>query len=293
MSKKEATEKQAAVVEKEQLPAVQQANIPVVAGSGLDDIDLAADAGAGMQNVTARDIATPIIRILQSNSPQCKKSDAGYIAGAAEGMFFNNVTNEVFDGEDGLTVVPCFFEKVYIEWKPNRGGFVAIHPVDTHLVNEVKMVKNADGKDIPTLPNGNTLTETNQHYALILRDDGSYEPVVISMSSSNLRASRTWNNLMRKVVKLDKTGKPFTPASYYSKYKLTTKVRSDGKHTWYMFNVEPAGQVPSGHVYNAGKAFEQAVRAGAVKVKVDDDDGSDGHAPAAAPEAEAEDVPFE
>lgn len=295
MAKKQETETQAE--ETKNLPATQEVSqVPAISGLTMDDI--AADAGAGTQNITAQDLATPIIMILQSNSPQCKKSDGKYISGASEGMFFNNVTNETYDGEKGLQVIPCYFEKVFIEWKPNRGGLVAIHNVDTPLKDQVKMVEvtQPDGqkKLVSQLPNGNTFAETNQHYVLLLKDDGSYEPAVISMASSALKSSRVWNTLLRKIVLKDKNGKPFTPPSYYSMFKLTTAARQKNQNSWFGWNVEVSGTVPNADIYNAAKAFEKAVAGGTVKVKVDEGAHADG-APAYEPGAEADiddNIPF-
>lgn len=239
------------------------ANVP--AAFSLDD--LAKDAGAGSQEVTAQDLATPIIYILQSNSPQCKRSDGKYIAGAIEGMFYNNVTNEVFNGDEGITVIPCFFEKLFLEWKPNRGGFAGAHDADTPLREQVKMIKDAEGKEVPTLPNGNNLIETNQHYVLIVNKDGTLEPAVIAMASSALKSSRIWNSLMKRVQLQDSKGNHFNPATYYMKYKVTTKARQKDQYSWFGWGIESIGPVENMSLYNAGKALEKAVNSGTIKVK--------------------------
>lgn len=246
----------------------QQAQLP----AGFDIGSLQADAGAGAQNIRAEDMQTPIISILQANSPQCKKSDGKYIKGAEEGMLYNNVTNEVYSGEDGITIVPCFFEKVYIEWKPNRGGLVEIHPASTPLKDQVKMIVSPEGKEIPTLSNGNQLIETNQHYVLVLKEDGSFEPAVLAMSSSALKSSRQLNTLIKRVMLQGPNG-PFNPASYYSQFKLTTSARQNDQYSWFGWSIENAGPVPTMDIYNAGKALEQAVNAGTVRVKQEQTDG--------------------
>lgn len=252
---------------KEELTVITN-NVPVV---GLSVDDLAGDAGAGQQNVSAQDCATPLLSILQVNSPQCKKSTPKYIEGAVEGSIFNNVTGQVYNGDEGFTVTPCYFEKVYIEWKANRGGFVAIHAADTPLKNQTAMVKNTEGKDVPTLPNGNILTETNQHYVLILHGEreGAPEPAVIPMVSSNLRTSRMWNTMIKKVMLTKTDGTMFNPASFYCMYKLTTKARQKDTYSWCIWNVEPLGPVPSRYIYDAAKSLEKSVASGSVNVKHD------------------------
>lgn len=265
--------------EKEQeTPAQEQKAVTVKAAAnlpaGMDLGSLQADAGAGSRNITAEDMQTPIISILQANSPQCKKSDGKYIKGASEGMLYNNVTQEIYSGEDGITIIPCFFEKVYIEWKPNRGGLVAIHDAATPLKDQVKMVLSAEGKEVPTLPNGNQLIETNQHYVLLVKEDGSFEPAVLAMSSSALKSSRQLNTLIKRVMLQGPNG-PFNPASYYSLYKLTTSARQNDQYSWFGWSIENLGPVPNMDLYNAGKALEQAVNSGTVRVKQEEQTAHD------------------
>ena len=249
------------------------ANNPLLTtGMGLDD--LAADAGSGSQNVTAKDTATPLLRLLQDNSPEVKKIDSKYINGAQAGFIHNNVTNEVYNGTKGITVVPCYFEKVFIEWRSGRGGLQGVHPVNTPLKDQITMtgVKQNDGsiKIMPLLPNGNSLIETNQHYVLMLKDDGSYEAAVIPMASTQLRCSRTWNTLVKKVVLQRSDGTPFNPASYYCQYKLTTKGVQKGDHSWYIYHVESLGAVATRTIYDIAKALEHSVAMGGIKPKHED-----------------------
>jgi hypothetical protein len=244
--------------------------LPAIFGEGLSLDDIAQDSGHGLQNITAQDIATPLLYVLQSNSGQVKRSDGRYISGAVEGQIFNNVTMGLIDGSKGIIVVPCYFEKVFIEWKPDRGGFVAIHSVDTDLRDKIKIVEDAAGKQIPTIPNGNSLIETNQHYVLVLHDDGSFEAAVIPMTSSFLKASRIWNALQKKVVLYNSKGQPFIAPSYYSTYKMTTKSKTKDQYSWYVWNIEPNGPVATKELYGAGKDLEKAVSSGKVKVKMDD-----------------------
>lgn len=260
MSKKEKEQSQ-------EIAVMVESGVPAQMDNFLSVEELLADAGAGSQNVTSNDLSTPIISILQANSPQCKRSDGKYIAGAAEGMLYNNVTQEVMDAEKGILVIPAYFEKVYIEWLPNRGGLVAIHPANTPLIETVKEAVNEDGKKIIVLPNGNLFSETNQHYVLLVKEDGTFEPAVIAMVSTGLRASRMWNTMIKRVMIKDSKGNLFNPASYYNMYKLTTKARAKDQYTWFTWNIEPAGTVPSKSLYEAAKAFEKAVSAGSVKIK--------------------------
>jgi hypothetical protein len=59
-------------------------------------------------------------------SPQIKKSDPAFIAGASQGDVFNTVTGQYWEGEEGITVVPCYQETKYLKFKPREqgGGFM-------------------------------------------------------------------------------------------------------------------------------------------------------------------------
>ena len=75
------------------------------------DDDLFTDEGTGLEEATADDFATPLIRILQPQNPQQMEASDKYIPGAKAGMFWNNVTGAIYSGETGLRIVPCQFEK--------------------------------------------------------------------------------------------------------------------------------------------------------------------------------------
>jgi hypothetical protein len=261
---------------------VQPSAVPTTVDNSMYE----SDAGAGNENVTAQNMAIPIISILQANSPQCKKSDPKYVVGASEGDFYNNVTNVVMKGD--LKVISCFFEKVFIEWMPNRGGLVKIHDANTPLKDQITMIANSDGKMIPTLASGNVLAETDQNYVLIIKEDGTYEPAVISMASSALKPSRIWNTLINGQQLMKSDGRtPFKPARYAFFYKLFTKGLVKGTNSWSTWAVESAGQVTDPNLYNAAKGLYNAVKGGLVKVKQEE---VDTHAPAAKDDAE---IPFE
>ena len=79
----------------------------------LDD-DLLS-GGTGLEDTDSGDYAIPFVRVLQSGSPQLKKNHAKYIEGASQGMLFNTVSNAVYDGDEGILVIPCAYTKKYIE----------------------------------------------------------------------------------------------------------------------------------------------------------------------------------
>lgn len=304
MSSKSKTKEKAH--EKDAIEAELKKNATHSVITQADGINLEETAGAGSENITSANLAVPIIRILQANSPQCKPMDPKYIKGAVEGSFFNNVTNEVYSGEEGIIVLPVFFEKVFIEWRPNRGGFVAIHGEDTPLRTQVKMLKenpnDPSSRERPTLPSGNILAETDQHYVLMLVG-GGFEPAVISMSSTALRSSRQWNTLVNRVLEKDKKGQFYNPARWFVRYKLVTKGRQKDQNTWATWDIIAQGKLkvtPTSwdaiqgkfieqtvdpqdvSLFRAAQALHAAVKGGKVAAKIEEDDETPGGIPASA-----------
>ena len=98
-----------------------------------------ADANEGLGQLGQDDLAIPFLRILSDTSPQVKKRDPEYVEGAEVGMIFNTLTKEVFDGEKGVQVIPCSYQRQYIEWEDRGKGTGApknIYPSDSNILSQ-------------------------------------------------------------------------------------------------------------------------------------------------------------
>lgn len=221
------------------------------------------DAGSGFENADSNAYAIPFLSILQSMSPQCKKSDGAYIKGAEEGMFYNSVSQEIFDGSAGVTVIPCYFKRSFIKWAPrdSGGGFKGeLMPSDPQVAAG-KVDK--DGRLIDS--EGNLLADTRTHYVLVVDKDGGYQQAVISLASSQIKKSRNWMSKMAGIKAQRSDGTPYTPAMFSHQYRITTVPESNDKGSWFGLKVETLGPVQSAELYQAAKAFRDAVSSGEVK----------------------------
>ena len=45
--------------------------------------------------------------------------------GAEAGMIYNSVTGELYNGVEGINVIPCFYKLEYLEWKDRGEGLGA------------------------------------------------------------------------------------------------------------------------------------------------------------------------
>lgn len=247
---------------KTQVPATRK---PAPVPAAIDDIEkmMAGDANKGFENVNATDMAIPFIQILQALSPQVKRGDQ-QISGAKEGDIFNSVTNEVFDGSEGILFIPATFRKAVVEWKPREegGGFVAQYDD----ISEIEGVtRSHDGKMIT--PTGNVLVDTAYHYGLMVDPvTGDYTQVVISMTSTQLKKSRKWITLMSNLKLTKSDGTKFTPPMFGYMYKLTTVPEENASGSWSGWDIELYGQTSSIDLYTAAKLFAENISKGLVRV---------------------------
>lgn len=235
-----------------------------------DDSDL----GAGFEDFTKDDVAVPFIAILQKQSPQAEEDNPKYIKGAKPGMLFNTVSSAIYDGKErGITVIPVHRVRSYIEWIPkdDGGGLVNVFTPDSEAV---KQVLADSGKQFGKLKigDGNDLVETFSMFALVVREDGTYERVVISFSSSQIATYKRWMTMAQSVQVPTPDGRLVVPPMFAHKYRLKTAFTQKKDYTWYKYAVQWDGDdalasrlTPSDPLYHAAKEFRQMVISGSVK----------------------------
>ena len=231
------------------------------------------DALSGFEGMSQDDFALPFLRLLTNTSPE-----VGEVEGAMPGMVYNTVTGDLYDGKKGIEVVPCAYVRQYIEWAPRGSGSgapVAMYPATSDVLSRTHR-EPGDNKDY--LDNGNYIENTANHYVMVIRDDGTPEPALISMKSTQLKKSRKWNSMMQSVKVAGKNGL-FTPPMYSQVYRLTTVAESNDKGKWFGWEVERIGPVEDATVYQAAKAFALSVNAGDVKVKHQDESAETSNTP--------------
>jgi len=246
----------------------------------LDDMMLDAGEGAAF---SADEMQIPFVRLLQALSPQLNKKKAEYIDGASSGDAFNNVTGQYWDGEQGLTVIPCYQTTKYLEFTPREmgGGFRGeINPNNPVLQQTTR----SGSKEI--LPNGNELVKSDQHFCLIVDEDGGFQPAVIDMKSTQLKVSRRWKTqiAMQKVALPN--GSKVTPPVFATMWKLRSVEESNDQGSWSNWAVEKVGLVEDRDLYQEARTFRKSIEAGEVKAAPDE------HEQSAARQEADQDIPF-
>ncbi len=253
--------------------ATSTAVVETEKGGELQTIDFGADAGSGFQNVRPKDVAIPFFAILQKGSPQVDRISEKYIEGAVAGMILNTVSGEVYDGQEGFPFVPCGFNPELIEWKDrdSGGGFVARHTENDPMLRHCT----PDDRGRLITPNGNVIIDTKYHFGVHPRTDGSFEWGIISMASTQLKKSRNWLTMMKKLTMPD--GREYPMFSHI--YNLTTDGETKDKYSWYGWKIEVKEKITNLSLYTYCREFAKAVAGGAVQVSTPPSD-SDAAEPA-------------
>ena len=221
-----------------------------------------ADANQGAQNITQEDLALPFLKVLGQLSPEVNKRDAKYVEGAEPGMILNTVTNALYDGTEGIQVLPVFYKRQYIEWQDrgeSKGAPVHIYNAGDDIPKTTRDKMNKD-----RLGNGNYLENTANHYVVTLGDSPS--TALISMKATQLKISKKWNSMMLGIKMQGKNGL-FTPPTYSHIYKLRTVQQSNDKGTWFGWDVSQVGPIKDKSVYEIAKQFAVRVSKGEIEAK--------------------------
>lgn len=217
-----------------------------------DEVPDYVDTGsmAGNEAVKSEDLTIPRVDVFQSLSPQINPRKSEYIEGAEPGLLFNTATEEIYGDE--VTIIPVLFRKEYVIWKDrdSGGGFRGAFPTFEHAEKHREELEDANLCES---------VETAQHFCLVVKEDGSTEEAVISMSKSKLKCSRDLNTQARM-----RGGPRFATAYKLSSVEATNQNNQD----YYNIKTKPLGWVPEELFHHAESMYE-SVRSGAKDVARD------------------------
>ena len=219
---------------------------------------------AGFENVDSKSLALPFLKVLGQLSPQVTQGDSQFMAEARAGMIYNTVTDELYDGQKGIHVIPCYYKLEYIEWRDRDKGAVApvnVYPADSDIMS--KTTRGDDGKD--RLENGNYIEETASHYVMVVEEEKS-STALITMKSTQRKKSKKWNSMMMSLRAKKKDGKGFfRPAPFTQQYLLKTVLEKNNLGSWYGWEIEHLGVVESEETIKAAFDFYESCKKGAIR----------------------------
>ncbi len=226
------------------------------------------DAGQGMDNMGTEDLALPFLKVLSGNDPVLDENET-----ARKGDIYNTVTGLAYKGKEGVRVVPCAYQRRFIQWAPRGSGSGAPTAIYEPGQARPKTERSADDNTEYVVDgSGEYIEETHQHFVLLLNDDGSYETALIAMKSTQLKKSRKWNSMMASRTMKGKNG-PFTPPRFSHIYHLKTISEENSKGSWHGWEMSCEGVIEDGALYTRAKGFAESITAGDVVVKHTDDEG--------------------
>ena len=194
--------------------------------------------GAGFENVNASELAIPFLKIASSQTPEVKKGNTKHVEGLEEGMIFNSVTKEFYNG---IMTVPCFFRSRFVEWEKLGEGMGA--PVKIYTPEEVPPLTRSehDGEDhymIDGQLSKTYIVRTAEYFVLRLNDDGSFERAQIIMQKTQYKKSRYWNTMMMNQKTNRKDGTLVTLPTFANVYNMKAIRESNSKNDWWGWNIK-------------------------------------------------------
>jgi hypothetical protein len=240
-------------------------------------------SGRGLQNVSTDTMATPRIKILMQLSPELEE-----IEGAKAGMIYNTVTQDLFKADEGIKVIPCYFQLQYVEWTDRGQGSGA--PVNVYdASSDILLKTKRDDQNKDRLDSGNYVDTCHNHFVLVMDSTGIPSPAVITFKSTQLKHSKRWNTMMKRQFLKGANGNLFAAPSFANVYKWGTMKESNDKGTWYGWNGPTKDAVitelpNSAEILQMAKDFEESCRKGERNVSYEENE--------TATQNSSEDIPF-
>ena len=244
------------------------------AATGVGNLNFQDDVGAGMEGADKDSYAIPFLRVLQSTSPQVNEARGEYIEGAKPGMLLNTATRKIYDGKEGLIILPCAFQRRFIRWAPRgdsngfKGEFL---PEEISQLEADEMAVRHEGRlyaldekgETPHEKTTDTLSDTRSHFCIVCDEDG-HSQALLALTSTQIKKSKQLMSLL-SAAKVDGGNGKVTPPTWMNQVRITTVHESNDEGDWYGVMFTPEGFITEQDIYDAGKQFYDAVSDGKAK----------------------------
>lgn len=241
-----------------------------------EDFDVSQYGSGGLEQADKDSFAIPFLQVLQKGSPQVDEASGAAIEGAKAGMLFDNVAQEMYDGKEGLQIVPCNFRRVFIRWGAENGGegFKGeLTPEAVAAMREKGEIVELDNRLYFPMADGTVhdkkcdrVSDTRNHYVLIVDPkSGNARPALLSLASTQIKKSKSWLTDLNNITFEGPDGS-YKPPTFASVYRLTTIPESNDKGTWYGVRLTKEGRA-SRTLVQQGKEFYDATKRGDVQAK--------------------------
>ena len=251
--------------------AKKSTNVAKKGNTDVVEFDFGNDAGAGMEGADADSFAVPFLGAIQTNSPYVIEGEAKFIEAAKAGMLINTVTEELFDGKEGILFVPCAYQRRFIRWGARKqgGGFKGEYTAkQVETMREAGEVKELDGRLYCPTEHGvldpdisDNIKDTRNHFGMIKVGD-TWQNCLLSLASTQIKKSKALMTMLDMV----KYG-GVTPPTWFNVYRVTTVPESNDEGNWYGVKFTAEGNLAEDReAYDQGKSFHDLVAAGEANV---------------------------
>jgi len=249
----------------------------------LQQYDFGEDAGAGQEQMRIEGMLTPFLNIIQPTSAQLKPGKSEYIPDAKMGMFLNTATARLYNGDEGIEVMPVWMEYLYTEWIPidDGGGFRGTHDPDSDLIQGLLREAGAKGRYQKlewTNAAGENVELVEQWnvaciYGAPTIDEGTMRRGLLPFTSTKLGQYKAWMAQISDISYRRPDGKYAAPPIWAHRWKTTTTMRTNKKGDWFVYKIRLAvpglshlSLVPlNDAVYIEARKFRDLWRGGQVK----------------------------
>lgn len=256
------------------VPKTAAADLALVAEDFLEQF-----AGNGMEGVDSESFAIPFLAVLQKTSPAADGDSPEYIEGARPGMFFETVSRSIFDGKEGVMIVPCAYKREFIRWGADDGNEKYKGSYTPEQVNQMTAsgaVKELDNRLYFPLPDGSVsekkcdrLSDTRNHYILIIGKDGAWTRALMSLASTQIKKSKHLMSALSN-VKLRGAAGLYTPPTFSNVVLAQTKLEQNDKGSWHGLQFTLQGREGlTKDIFMDAKAFCDEVHKGTVETNFD------------------------
>ena len=254
-----------------------------------------------IEDVDPADINTPMLTILQHNSPQVA-DELG-----KPGDLWDTVAEEAIPalqskGAEGVLLVPVCHTRDYREWGPrdDGGGLEGVYTPEDPVVLTAKE-KTPFGKI--ELDNGNSLVETVMLYCLVVDNEYNYiGAAIVPFKSTQLKVFKNFMTNVHsfRLPKNPKTGRRGKAPLFAHCIRMQTVMQQKDANRWFNFVITPAkdgenvkSAMKASLVSRRSEVFHAAVKLAEMQqrgeVKYDQNAGGEA---ASSSSEDSEDIPF-
>jgi len=251
--------------------------------------DLLSDEGAGV-NFDVSEMEVPFVRLAHPMSDAMNKTKPAFIKELRSGDIYNTITRQIWDAEEGITVVPVHQETVYTHKKAD-GSFARYTMRDPELHALLKRVVRDGAKEWIKDDHGNNeseLVKADNYYCVIIDKDGTTQKAIIDFRSTGLKVSRRWKTQISMQKLPNSKGELKTPPLYGIMWNFSGVDESNDRGSWSSWSIRKIGPIDRPEVKEEAQQFREMILKGEVKAQEEVEDS----APAGTTTPSEDDVPF-